>query len=196
MAGGGRPGGGAAPPPVFPRVGFDLQRPVPFHVWNAGAAAAITFAAPLQFDAEAFAATDGQPHFGHGGRPQMMAAIAGIDPGLYEAALMDGAGRLRRIWHVTVPGMQSAIVVVLILSIGSMLGGGLVGSNFEQSLLLGNPVNADRSQIIQTYAFSVGLAQGRFAFATAVDLIQSIISVILVCSANFVSRRLSGIGLY
>jgi putative aldouronate transport system permease protein len=125
-----------------------------------------------------------------------LAAIAGIDPGLYEAAKMDGAGRLARIWHVTLPGIQSAMIVVLILAIGSMLGGGLVGSNFEQSLLLGNPVNADKSQIIQSYAFNVGLAQGRFAFATAVDLVQSVISVILVFSSNYVARRASGVGLY
>jgi putative aldouronate transport system permease protein len=125
-----------------------------------------------------------------------LAAIAGIDPGLYEAAEIDGAGRLKRIWHITLPGMKSSIVVVLILSIGSMLGGGMVGSNFEQSMLLGNSINSDKSQIIQTYAFNVGLAQGRFAFATAIDLVQSVISVILILSSNFIAKRLSGTGLY
>lgn len=125
-----------------------------------------------------------------------LAAIAGIDPGLYEAAQLDGAGRLRRIWHVTLPGMRGPIVVVLILSIGSMLGGGLVGSNFEQSMLLGNTINNDKSQIIQTYAFNVGLAQGRFAFATAIDLVQSIIAVCLILTSNFIAKRVSGTGLY
>ncbi|WP_020617209.1 ABC transporter permease [Paenibacillus daejeonensis] len=125
-----------------------------------------------------------------------LAAIAGIDPGLYEAAQLDGAGRLRRIWHVTLPGMRGPIVVVLILSIGSMLGGGLVGSNFEQSMLLGNTINNDKSQIIQTYAFNVGLAQGRFAFATAIDLVQSIIAVFLILTSNFIAKRVSGTGLY
>ncbi|MFS0725362.1 ABC transporter permease [Paenibacillus sp. 1P07SE] len=125
-----------------------------------------------------------------------LAAIAGIDPGLYEAAQLDGAGRLRRIWHVTLPGMRGPIVVVLILSIGSMLGGGLVGSNFEQSMLLGNSINNDKSQIIQTYAFNVGLAQGRFAFATAIDLVQSIIAVFLILTSNFIAKRVSGTGLY
>jgi putative aldouronate transport system permease protein len=125
-----------------------------------------------------------------------LAAIAGIDPGLYEAAEIDGAGRLKRIWHITLPGMKSSIVVVLILSIGSMLGGGMVGSNFEQSMLLGNSINSDKSQIIQTYAFNVGLAQGRFAFATAIDLVQSVISVILILSSNYIAKRLSGTGLY
>jgi len=125
-----------------------------------------------------------------------LAAIAGIDPTLYEAAEMDGAGRLKRIWHVTLPGMKSSIVVVLILSIGSMLGGGLVGSNFEQAMLLGNSINSDKSQIIQTYAFNMGLAEGRFAFATMIDLVQSIISVFLILTSNYVARRVSGTGLY
>lgn len=125
-----------------------------------------------------------------------LASIAGIDPGLYEAAEIDGAGRLRRIWHITLPGMKGSIVVVLILSIGSMLGGGLVGSNFEQALLFGNTLNSDTSQIIQTYAFNVGLTQGRFAFAAAVDLVQSVISVILILSSNYISRKVSGAGLY
>ncbi|MFD2328049.1 ABC transporter permease [Cohnella sp. GCM10020058] len=125
-----------------------------------------------------------------------LAAIAGVDPVLYEAAEMDGAGRLKRIWHVTLPGMKSAIIVVLILSIGSMLGGGMVGSNFEQSMLLGNSINSSKSQIIQTYAFNAGLAEGRFAFATAIDLVQSVISVLLILSSNFIARRTSGTGLY
>ncbi|MFD2115507.1 ABC transporter permease [Paenibacillus yanchengensis] len=125
-----------------------------------------------------------------------LAAIAGIDPGLYEAAEIDGAGRLKRIWHITLPGMKSSIIVILILSIGSMLGGGLVGSNFEQSMLLGNALNHDKSQIIQTYAFQIGLSQGRFAFAAAIDLIQSLIAVLLVTSSNYISRKVSGEGLY
>ncbi|MFD0960252.1 ABC transporter permease [Paenibacillus chungangensis] len=125
-----------------------------------------------------------------------LAAIAGIDPGLYEAAEIDGAGRIKRIWHVTLPGMKGSIVVVAILSIGSMLGGGLVGSNFEQSMLLGNALNNEKSQIIQSYAFNIGLAQGRFAFAAAIDLVQSFISVLLVLSSNYLAKRFSGQGLY
>src|SRR5690606_24452104 len=109
-----------------------------------------------------------------------LASIAGIDPSLYEAAEMDGAGRLQRIRHVTLPGIKGAVIVVLILSIGNILGGGLVGSNFEQSFLLGNALNSDKSQIVQTYAFNMGLAQGRFAFAAAIDLVQSVISVALI----------------
>lgn len=125
-----------------------------------------------------------------------LAALAGIDPALYEAAEIDGAGRLKRILYITLPGLKSAAIVVLILNIGGMLGGGLVGSNFEQSMLLGNTMNSETSQIIQTYAFNVGLAQGRFSFATAIDLMQSIISVILIFTSNAIAKRVSGTGLF
>ncbi|OMF46977.1 protein lplB [Paenibacillus rhizosphaerae] len=125
-----------------------------------------------------------------------LAALAGIDPSLYEAAEIDGAGRLKRILYITLPGLKSASIVILILTIGSMLGGGLVGSNFEQAMLLGNSLNSDKSQIIQTYAFSIGLAQGRFSFATAIDLMQSVISVLLILGSNTIAKRLSGTGLF
>ncbi|WP_233566673.1 ABC transporter permease [Cohnella endophytica] len=125
-----------------------------------------------------------------------LAALAGIDPSLYEAAEMDGAGRLKRILHITLPGMKNASIVVLILTIGSMLGGGLVGSNFEQSMLLGNSLNNETSQIIQTYAFNVGLAQGRFSFATAIDFAQSCISVFLILTSNAIAKRVSGTSLF
>ena len=68
---------------------------------------------------------------------------------------------------------KGAVVTVLILSIGSFLGGGMVGSNFEQSFLMGNDVNNATSELIQTYAFKMGMAQGRFSYATAVELIQA-----------------------
>lgn len=125
-----------------------------------------------------------------------LAAISGIDSTLYEAAMCDGAGRLKRIWYVTLPGIKGAIVTVLILSIGSFLGGGMVGSNFEQSFLMGNNVNNPTSEIIQTYAFKMGMAQGRFSYATAVELIQSIISIFLVLISNKLAKKISGESLF
>lgn len=125
-----------------------------------------------------------------------LAAISGIDPNSYEAAMCDGAGRLKRIWHITLPGIKGAIITVLILSIGSFLGGGMVGSNFEQSFLMGNNVNNSTAEIIQTYAFKMGMAQGRFSYATAVDLIQSLISITLVIISNFVARKVSDESLF
>lgn len=125
-----------------------------------------------------------------------LAAISGIDSTLYEAASIDGAGRLKRIWHITLPGIKGAVVTVLILSIGSFLGGGMVGSNFEQSFLMGNTVNNSTSEIIQTYAFKMGMAQGRFSYATAVDLIQSLVSIVLIVVSNQVAKKVSGEGLF
>lgn len=125
-----------------------------------------------------------------------LAAIAGINPSLYEAAQIDGAGRLARIRHITFPGMQGTIIVVLILTIGSILGGGLVGSNFEQAFLLGNSINNPTSEIVQTYAFKVGLRDGRFSYAAAIDLIQSVISVTLIFSSNYIAKRMSGSSLF
>lgn len=125
-----------------------------------------------------------------------LASISGIDPCLYEAAMCDGAGRLRRIWHVTLPGIKGSIVTVLILSIGSFLGGGMVGSNFEQAYLFGNNMNNSTSEIIQTYAFKMGLAEGRFAYATAVGLIESMIAITLILLSNFIVKRITEEGLF
>ncbi|CAH1191822.1 MULTISPECIES: ABC transporter permease [Paenibacillus] len=125
-----------------------------------------------------------------------LAAITGINPSLYEAAEIDGAGRLARIRHITLPGMKGTIVVVLVLTIGSILGGGLVGSNFEQAYLFGNSINNPTSEIVQTYAFKVGLSDGRFSYAAAIDFIQSVISVILIFSSNYIAKRVSGSGLF
>ena len=125
-----------------------------------------------------------------------LSAISGIDSTLYEAASIDGAGRLKRIWYITLPGIKGSIVTVVILSIGSFLGGGMVGSNFEQSFLMGNTVNNATSEIIQTYAFKMGMAQGRFSYATAVDLVQSMISIILILISNKISKKVTGEGLF
>ena len=125
-----------------------------------------------------------------------LAAISGIDPGLYEAAMVDGADRLKRIWHITLPGILPAIVTVLILSVGSFLGGGMMGGNFDQTMMLGNKLNASASEIIQTYAFKTGMVDLRFNYATAIDLMQSIISVILIFATNAVSKKITETGLF
>lgn len=125
-----------------------------------------------------------------------LAAITGIDPMLYEAAIVDGAGRLKRIWHITIPGMRGAIVTMLILSIGSFLGGGMVGSNFEQSYLFGNALNYDTSKIIQVYSFEVGLKNGQVAYATAISVVESLCSLVLIFTSNFISKKIAGSGLF
>ena len=125
-----------------------------------------------------------------------LASITGIDPVLYEAAEIDGAGRLQRIRHVTLPGIMPTLTVVLILALGNLLGGGLSGSNFEQSYLMGNAGNSDVSDIIQTYVMEVGLSKGRYSFAAAVGLCQSVVSLALVMASNYTSRKITGNGLF
>lgn len=125
-----------------------------------------------------------------------LASIVGINQDLYEAAQIDGASRMQRIWYITLPNITTTIVIVLIMTIGNLLGGGLSGSNFEQSYLLGNNVNADTSEIIQTYVFKVGLREGRYSYATAVGLIQSMISLILIFMSNFAAKKIAGSGLF
>lgn len=125
-----------------------------------------------------------------------LAAIAGVDPSLYEAATVDGAGRFQRILKITLPSIQPTIVVVLVLSLGGLMSGGLGGSNFEQSYLLGNSSNYSASQVLQKYTLEVGLTNGRYSYATAVGLMQSCISVFLVVSSNFAAKRISGSGLF
>ena len=120
-----------------------------------------------------------------------LAAISGIDPSLYESAQIDGAGRLKRIWHITLPGILGTVSVLLILAIGN-----LFSANFDQAMLLGNNLNITRSEIIEVFVYKSGLSQGRYSFATAAGLIQSIISFLLVISANSISRKLSGASLF
>jgi putative aldouronate transport system permease protein len=124
-----------------------------------------------------------------------LAAIVGVSQDMYEAARIDGAGRLQRTWYITLPSIKPTIVVVLILALGNLFGGGLSGSNFEQSYLLGNTMNSSASTILQSYVFDVGLALGRYSYATAVGLIQSLVSLILVFLSNYLSKKFTGVGI-
>jgi putative aldouronate transport system permease protein len=120
-----------------------------------------------------------------------LAAIAGVDPTLYEAAIVDGAGRIKRIIHITLPAIRGTIVVLLILNLGSLFTG-----SFDQGYLLGNNANYSTSEILPVYSLRMGLAQGRFSFATAIGLLQSVITLILVFSSNAISRKTAKVGLF
>ena len=121
-----------------------------------------------------------------------LAAISGIDQSQYESARVDGASRLRCMWSITLPNIKGTIIIVLILSIGSLMSGGMGGSNFDQSYLLGNTVNYSRSVTLPYYIYQMGLTQFRFSYATAIGLFQSVISLVLVFTSNFVSNKLTG----
>ena len=113
-----------------------------------------------------------------------LAAIAGIDPALYESAQIDGAGRLRRIWHITLSGIRPTIVIVLILRMGSVMDTG-----FDQVYNLYNVQVYSVADIIDTWVYRTGLEQMNFSLATAVGLFKSAISMALLVSVNAVARR-------
>lgn len=120
-----------------------------------------------------------------------LAAMAAIDPGLYEAARMDGASRFRQIWHITLPCIRSVIVVLLILKIGDVLELG-----FEHIYLLLNSMNREVAEIFDTYVYTAGLRQGQFSYSTAVGFFKSVVGLILVMSVNKLAKKVGEEGIY
>lgn len=120
-----------------------------------------------------------------------LAALTAIDPSLYEAARIDGAGKLQQIWHVTLPGIAPTIVVMLILKLGSMMS---VGS--DKILLLYNSNTYATADVISTYVYRKGLLENNFSFSTAVGLFNSVINFALVVGANFISRKINDTSLW
>jgi putative aldouronate transport system permease protein len=120
-----------------------------------------------------------------------IAAITNIDPQLYEAATVDGAGRVGKIRHVTLPGIIPTVVVLTILAVPDLLHAG-----FDPSYLLGNPMVSDYSRVLDTHIYTVGIQQGRFALATAVGIMRMGVGLILILLANAASRRVSEYSLF
>lgn len=125
-----------------------------------------------------------------------LAAITGIDQEQYEAAVVDGASRWQRIIKITIPNIKGTIMVVLVLSIGSLMAGGMGGSNFDQSYLFGNAYNYTRSVTLPYYIYQMGLVKFRYSYATAIGLFQSVVSLILVLSSNYASNKMTGAGFF
>lgn len=120
-----------------------------------------------------------------------LAALTTIDNDLYEAARIDGAGRWRQTWHVTLPGIRPTIVTLLILNTGAFLAVG-----FEKVLLLYNPLTFETADVISTYVYRVGVVSGSFSYAAAIGLFESVIGLTLVLSANAIARRTAGASLW
>lgn len=120
-----------------------------------------------------------------------MAAIAGIDSALYEAAFIDGASRLQRIWYVTLPTIAGTIVVMLIMRTGSILNNG-----FEEVYLLKNALTSEVADIFETYTYEIGLQSGQFSYASAVGLFQSVVGCIMIFVTNTAARKIGGGGLW
>lgn len=115
-----------------------------------------------------------------------LAALAGIDPTLYEAAKVDGASRFQKIRHVDLPGIVPTIVIILILNVGNVMALG-----FEKVYLLQNPLNQVNSEIIATYVYRIGLLNANYSFATAVGLFNSVINLILLLTVNGLAKRMT-----
>lgn len=116
-----------------------------------------------------------------------LAALAGIDNTLYEAAVMDGAGRWRKLWHVTLPSIRSTIALLAILSLG-----GILDAGFDQVYNLYNPLVYSTGDIIDTFVYRAGLQGLDFSFGTAVGLLKSVVSFILITSGYWLAKKLLG----
>ncbi|UNK18846.1 ABC transporter permease subunit [Paenibacillus sp. N3/727] len=120
-----------------------------------------------------------------------LAALSGVNPQLYEAANMDGAGRLRQIWNITLPAIRSTIVILLILRLGQVM-----DSGFEHIFLMLNPLNQDTQNVLDTFVYFKGIQQSDYSFATAVGLFKGIVGLFLVVTANKLAKKFGEEGVY
>jgi putative aldouronate transport system permease protein len=120
-----------------------------------------------------------------------LAAMAGVDPQLYEAAEMDGASKWQQMWNITLPSISYAVVIMFILKIGHVINEG-----FQETLLLYSPPVYQVGDIIDTYVYRIGLEQMKYSFATAVEVFKSILSLILILSSNYLAKKMGQEGLY
>ncbi|MGI6173779.1 MAG: ABC transporter permease [Christensenellales bacterium] len=116
-----------------------------------------------------------------------MAALAGVDPTLYEAADIDGASRFQRMMHIDLPSISSVVVITLIMNTGSLLSVG-----FEKAFLLQNDLNYRVSEIISTYVYKVGIEQSQYSFSTAVNLFNSVVNCFMLLIVNYIAGRIGG----
>ncbi|WP_299088579.1 sugar ABC transporter permease [uncultured Metabacillus sp.] len=120
-----------------------------------------------------------------------LAALATVDQEQYEAAIVDGAGRFRRLWHVTLPAVRSTIIVLLILRLGNFLDTG-----FQQIFLMSNSLNRSVADVFDTYVYFVGITQGAYSYSTAVGLFKSVVGIILVLGANKLAKKMGQDGIF
>lgn len=116
-----------------------------------------------------------------------LAALSSVNPELHEAAITDGASRIRRVWHISIPSILPTIVLMLIINMGNIMNLG-----YEKVFLMQNDMNISVSEVISTYVYKVGLRQSNYSFSTAIGLMNTIVSLALVSSANFTAKKLTG----
>lgn len=120
-----------------------------------------------------------------------LAALAGIDPQLYEAAKIDGANRLRQMWHITLPSIRSVIVILLILKVGDIL-----DLSFDHIFLMLNSMNRQVAEVFDTYVYTAGILQGQFSFSAAVGMFKSTVGLVMVVLANRLAKKFGEEGVY
>lgn len=120
-----------------------------------------------------------------------LAALAGIDPQMYEAARIDGANRWQQLWRITLPCISSTIVILLVLRLGNFL-----ELNFEQMYLMGNAMNRDVADVFDTYVYRMGIQGGRFSYSATVGIFSSTVGLILILASNYIARKTRGEGLF
>jgi putative aldouronate transport system permease protein len=120
-----------------------------------------------------------------------LAAMSGVDLSLYEAASMDGCSKLKKMWHITLPGIRGTVGLLFIMGVGGML-----SSGFEQIYLLRTPGNMSIADTLDTFVVRIGLLNGQFGYATAVGLVQGIVGLILVIICNKISKKYTEVSLW
>ncbi|HJG90272.1 MAG TPA: ABC transporter permease subunit, partial [Brachybacterium massiliense] len=120
-----------------------------------------------------------------------LAALAGVDKQLYEAAMIDGAGRFQQLRHVTIPAIIPTVIIMLILNIGNFLDTG-----FEQIYMLTNSLNRDVADVFDTYVYFMGITNGAYSYSTAIGLFKSIVGLILILGANWLAKKFTESSLF
>jgi putative aldouronate transport system permease protein len=120
-----------------------------------------------------------------------LAAMAGVDPQRYEAAVVDGASRWRQIWHITLPAIRPTIIILLILRLGHMADVG-----FEQVLLMMNPLVSSVGEVFDTYAYSIGVLQGKVSIGVTVGMFKGVVGLVLVMVSNYIVKKMGHEGIY
>jgi len=150
----------------------------------------VNFLARLEYYRTIFIVSDVWATIGFGSIIYL-AAISGVDQSQYEAAIIDGAGRFKQLWHITMPNIMPTVAIMMILRVGAIM-----SSDFEKAFLLGNAATRANADVIATYVFRVGIEQTNFSFATAVGLFNSVIGLVLVVGTNYLSKKTTGNSLW
>ena len=120
-----------------------------------------------------------------------ISALTGVSPDLHEAAVVDGASKMQRIWNIDIPSIMPTVIIMLILQVGK-----LFSTSYEKALLMQNALNTDVSELISTYVYKVGLVNAQYSFSTAVGLFNSLVNFVLLLTTNLISRKVLDVGLF